>query len=204
MTLLQVPVLSQYEWQKSVKTILSTPPQFPLKGDRYIIGVNSVGSWINKYDQIAEYNGIDWTFIIPFLGMMIYIIDEDDFFKYTTKWEMSTAPIKEQVTIENEGIIISPSQVGKIFTCNSTSSQLFNLPSGIEENIGIWFRFIKLGSGAVHIEADVEDQIADSGIGDTIYNDIIHEIYSTITIALVAPHRWVILGGHGTWITTTH
>jgi len=54
----KVPVISKYEWQRAAKSILSSPPVTPLKGDRYIVGMNPTNDWIDQADKIAEYDKI--------------------------------------------------------------------------------------------------------------------------------------------------
>jgi len=77
MTVHQVPVLSQYEWQKAIKQILSSPPGSPNKGDRYIVGPSPTGVWSDHAGKIATY--IDsWDFLSPFKGMIVYNINTDE------------------------------------------------------------------------------------------------------------------------------
>ncbi len=66
----------------------------------------------------------------------------------------------------------------------------------------MWYRFVKLGAGMLTVEAADVDKIADSGAGDTIYNDEPLQTYATLTLLLVSATQWTITEGHGTWTTT--
>jgi hypothetical protein len=101
---------------------------------------------------------------------------------------------------KNSGYTILLADKGKIFTCNSTSTQTFNLPSVSETDIGTEFTIIKLGVGQVIIDAADSDTIEDSGPGDTIYCS--DETYAIICVLLVSATEWVIKFANGTWITT--
>lgn len=104
------------------------------------------------------------------------------------------------VEAKNTGYNILTTDDGKIFTCDSTSAQTFNLPSVSSANIGLQFTIIKLGTGQVTIDAADSDTIEDSGAGDTIY--CIDETNATISLLLVSDTEWVITYANGTWITT--
>ena len=197
-----VPVLSEYEWQKGVISILSTPPGNPVNGDRYIVGSSPSSVWVGRDDSIATYENNVWTFLIPFVGMIIYVRDIDRLIQFTTQWEGLVATGKYPISSFSEGISLSTDQSGQTFTCDSSTEQTFYLPSVDESHIGSWFRFVKLGSGKFNIEAADSDRIADSGIGDTIYNDEPTQTYATLTLLLVSATQWTITEGHGTWTTT--
>jgi len=203
MTVLRVPVLSEYEWQKSVKTTLISAPTSPNNGDRYIIGsvIDSEDVWYNHDGEIAQYISNDWEFLEPFPGIIIYLTQDDKLLKYTNKWEYLVATL-EQVQVENSGKVLTHDDLGKCFTCENIEEQIFYLPIANFEHIGGWVRFIKLGSGKLSVEAGVNDIIADSGVGDTLYNDQANQNFATVTIMIAAVGKWVINGGHGTWITT--
>jgi hypothetical protein len=106
------------------------------------------------------------------------------------------------VTVEakNSGYTILTTDNSKVFTCNSTSTQTFNLPSVASGDIGLTYTIVKLGTGQVTIDAADSDTIEDSGAGDTIYcND---ETPATITLRLLTNTGWYIVSANGTWITT--
>ena len=98
--------------------------------------------------------------------------------------------------------VVLLTDVAKILTMNSGADTTFSLPSVGAGDVGMWFTFVKLGAGKVTINAADLDTIADSGTGDTIYNDEATETYATITLILVSETKWTIEGAHGTWITT--
>ena len=198
----KVPELSTYEFQKSVQSILSTPPLSPSKGDRYIIGSGATGVWSGKTNQIAEYDS-SWEYIVPFQGMISYIITYDRIFQYTTFWDELIAIGKEIITTQNTGVTLTISQFGETIVCDSILDQTFTLPSVNSNHLGYWYRFVKFGSGKVTIQASDNDTIADSGAGKTIYNSKTNQTWATLTLLLGNETQWILLDGHGTWVTTT-
>jgi hypothetical protein len=106
------------------------------------------------------------------------------------------------LTAENAGKTLVTGDMNKVYTCDSASPQTFNLPSVGAGDVGMWITIIKLGAGSVIIDAADSDTIADSGVGLTIYNDMITETWATITLMLASETKWVITSSDGTWITT--
>ncbi len=197
-----VPVLSEYEWQKGVINALNDPPISPSNGDRYIIASSPTGVWIGHANEIATYDNNIWTYLHPFQGMIIYVQFINRLLQFTTIWEALSAIGKEQVNPIASGLTLTPSQFGETIAINSVNIETIYLPSVNALHIGAWYRFVKLGSGTVIIEAADLDTIADSGAGDTIYNNTPGETYATLTLLLVSESKWVITEGHGTWTTT--
>jgi len=197
-----VPVLSEYEWQKGVISILSTPPGNPVNGDRYIVGSSPTSVWIGHENDLATFDNNVWTYLTPFEGMVIYVRNIDRLIQFTYQWEGLVAIGKYPVTPVTAGLTLSVEQSGETFSCNSADEETFYLPSVDASHVGSWFRFVKLGSGKLNIEAADSDKIADSGVGDTIYNDEPTQTYATLTLLLVSATQWTITEGHGTWTTT--
>jgi len=197
----KVPELSKYEFQKAVLSILSSPPLSPSRGDRYIVGSGATGVWSDKVNQIAEFDS-SWEYTIPFRGMMVYVVSYDRYLQYTTFWDELISIGKEIIVPENSGKVLTTSDFGKSFTCENSSSQIFYLPSIDSSHVGYWFRFVKLGSGILTIQAADQDTIADSGPGKTIYNNNSSQDWATLKLILMSDTKWTIDSGHGTWVTT--
>jgi len=71
------------DWQESVlDKDLSAPPGGPSTGDRYIIAAGGSGAWAGKDEQIAEWNGTSWDFIIPDEGTACWVEDENIAYVY--------------------------------------------------------------------------------------------------------------------------
>lgn len=65
------------EYQDSVKDKdLAAPPGSPAVKDRYIIATSPTGAWASRANQIAEWSGSAWVFIVPTVGMTCYVDDE--------------------------------------------------------------------------------------------------------------------------------
>lgn len=106
------------------------------------------------------------------------------------------------VEAQNTGHVLTiADDNGKTFTCDSTVSRTFDLPSVSAGDVGAEFSFVKLGVGALVIHAADSDTIEDCGAGLTMY--CADEGIATVSIKLVTETQWVIKSAAtGTWITT--
>lgn len=78
----KIPILEKYPWQETVKTKkLSIPPTVLSEGDRFLI-INGNSIWSENTNKIAYYNGCEWKYDCPLPGWVVYIEDEDEFYKY--------------------------------------------------------------------------------------------------------------------------
>lgn len=111
--------------------------------------------------------------------------------------------LKVFVSNKTDTYNITLADFGKSLRMNSANDKTFNLPSVGASEDGARVTIEKLAAGKVTIDAADSDKIADSGAGQTIYNDIAAEIYANITLEYIhSVVTWVIIGGHGTWVTT--
>ena len=101
---------------------------------------------------------------------------------------------------KNSGYTILTTDKNKIFTCNSSSSQTFTLPSVSSSEIGFECMIVKLGAGKITITAVDSDTIEDSGTAGSIYCE--DDGYAFISIMLITSTQWIIKWANGTWITT--
>jgi Protein of unknown function (DUF2793) len=58
--------------------LLNAPPLNPVQGDRYIIATPGAVQtpWEYRDGQIAEFNGVSWTYKIPTEGWLAWLSDE--------------------------------------------------------------------------------------------------------------------------------
>ncbi len=61
----------------------ATPPTAPSLGDSYLIPAAPTGVWATKTKNIAVYTLRGWVFVAPFVGMQVYVQDEDAYYRYT-------------------------------------------------------------------------------------------------------------------------
>lgn len=52
------------------------PPEAPAAGACHIVGAAATGDWAGHDGEIAGWYGTAWTFISPFPGMIVHIVDE--------------------------------------------------------------------------------------------------------------------------------
>jgi hypothetical protein len=88
---------------------------------------------------------------------------------------------------------------GNTVVADSTDPVIINLPSSLS---GCRFTIAKLNTGNVIIQTDGTDVISDSVAGGNITNSEDTETWATLTVEAVADGVWVIVAGHGTWITS--
>jgi len=105
------------------------------------------------------------------------------------------------VNTKSDNYAVLTSDLGKTLVMD-TAVKTFTLPTVGADDVGMWFKFVKLNIGRLTIQAADFDTISDSGEGKTIYNDQASEAFATITLELIAVGKWVITGADGTWITT--
>ena len=133
----------------------------------------------------------------------IYTEDTDKtYFGTGTAWaEFGSGGGSTEVQVKNSGYTITLDDAFITFTCDSSSDQIFLLPSVGSDDIGIEYSFTKLGTGKVTITAADTDIIEDSGAGLSIYCDDVG--IASITLKLVTQTQWIIKSGAtGTWTTT--
>ena len=58
-------------WQSPVIDELTTPPAGPTTGDRYIVTAAATGAWVGQEDNIAEWDGAAWQFVVPTEGFVL-------------------------------------------------------------------------------------------------------------------------------------
>ena len=203
----KVPILDFYEWQKSVKSIgLTTPPEDPEHGDRYIIGFNPSGDWHNKPKRIAEFSNGSWSFTEPKTGMMVLIENENKLFQYISKsWKDFALLIlgNRQISNTPDLYIITKDDSGKVFIYDDEDPGTYNLPELDVGLVGSTYTFVKKTSqGILTIQAQDGNTIAESSSGGTIKSDLTDQEYATLTLLAISSKEWVITAAHGTWSVT--
>ena len=85
------PVLSNFEWQHPVDDRVASPTGSEAKGYRYIV-TTGTGDFTGYDNYIATAKVVnpasssDWYFDAPREGMLVFIKDEDVFYRYITSW----------------------------------------------------------------------------------------------------------------------
>jgi len=83
----KVPNLEEFTYQQPViDKDLTSPPGGESKGDRYLVYGTGSGAWSGQDGNIATYNGSGYDFSAKSEGMIVYVKDEDKFYKYITTW----------------------------------------------------------------------------------------------------------------------
>jgi len=82
----------------------------------------------------------------------------------------------------------------------SPSACGFLLPSVSINDIGVHYRFAKLGAGMLSVSANDSDIVIDSGAGKYVYNSS-SETYSVIELQLMSETKWMPVTMIGSWST---
>lgn len=62
---------------------LAAPPGSPTSGATYIVAVAATGVWTGYSTKIARYHAAAWEFFTPKAGWRIYVVDEDEYYRYS-------------------------------------------------------------------------------------------------------------------------
>ena len=70
---------------------LAVPPTI-VNGEGYIIATSPTGAWPNKATQMAFAINGAWVFVVPWIGITVYVEDEDKDYKYNgSTWNIKSA-----------------------------------------------------------------------------------------------------------------
>lgn len=59
----------------AVRAVAPTPPDAPILGDAWIVGVSASGAWTGRTGEIAGWTGGGWRFLAPREGMALWLSD---------------------------------------------------------------------------------------------------------------------------------
>jgi len=84
----RVPVLEHFEWQRPVSSRVTVPVGGEAEATRYLVIATSSGAFVGQENNIAYYYNSTWTFDVPTEGTILWVNDEDKYYKYNgTAWE---------------------------------------------------------------------------------------------------------------------
>ena len=95
--------------------------------------------------------------------------------------------------------ILTEEECGYTVVADSSDPIEIQLPASIS---GCRYTIVKLNTGPVTIQTALSDKIADSSAGGNISNSESDETWATLTLESVAEGVWIIVAGHGTWLTS--
>lgn len=105
-------------WEEMVKDMLSTPPDTPSSGDRYIVKPTGTGAWEGHDNEIAEYNGTSWEFEDAVESMAVYVDEENSFYYFNgtdwIKWTMGTGNVIGPNSSTDGNVVIFDGTTGKV------------------------------------------------------------------------------------------
>ena len=88
MTTFRIPVLETFIWQKEIDGFIKDESEItPIEGNRFIINEPTH----LKYNNICSYNGKEWLYDIPKIGMTTIVKNGTDFDVYcyiNNNWEL--------------------------------------------------------------------------------------------------------------------
>jgi hypothetical protein len=146
---------SMSEWLNSALSILNDPPVAPTLGDRHLIDSAPTGAWAGKSDQIAEWDGLAWTFIVPHVGTYLSI----DNISSSIMYYGGTSWIAKQ--FENTTASTGLTKVGNDIRLDSSSAG-----SGLGFSSGVLA--VNVDGTSIEVNADairIASGVAGSGLG---------------------------------------
>lgn len=109
------------------------------------------------------------------------------------------APINT-ISITGGNYNVSLAESGSTFTVSPSASG-FMLPSVSSSNIGVYYKFAKLGAGSLSVSANDSDIVIDSGAGKYVYNSTANETYAVLGLQLMSETQWLPITMIGSWTT---
>lgn len=93
------------DWQESVidKDVTDPSTLTPSLGDRHIVAAGAIGAWAGKDEQIAEWNGSSWDFIIPDEGTACWVEDENIAYVYNDAYPAGSW-VKFSATVDHNDL----------------------------------------------------------------------------------------------------
>ena len=84
----RIPILDEFEWQQAVEDRVTAPAGGESKGHRYLVIATASGDFTGHENDIAYYDGASWNFVSPLEGMICWVKDEDEYYRYNgTSWD---------------------------------------------------------------------------------------------------------------------
>lgn len=71
---------------------IDDPPADPALGDAYLTSAAPTGAWSANAEQVAIYTARGWEFIANRVGALVYVEDEDAFYRYTAAGAWAAGP----------------------------------------------------------------------------------------------------------------
>ena len=114
---------------------------------------------------------------------------------YFSKFASSKHTIESYSTINLIG-----SDLGKIIkTDNGVNGVVLKLPSVGRNDVDSWIGFMRLGTGAIIIEASDSDTIEKSSQGGRVVCTESGRVVANLMLFLASETKWAIFGGCGIW-----
>lgn len=71
----------------------AAPPMDPLPGDAYLVGRAATGDWAEHENELAGWDGSQWTYVLPTREMRVFDLSEGMYRRYHDVWQSCPAPI---------------------------------------------------------------------------------------------------------------
>lgn len=75
---------------------VSTPPSAPLAGQIYLVSSGSDPAWSDKEGHLACWDGQQWSFVAPRLGMQVFDLSQSHYRRFDGSWLAQTAPAEPE------------------------------------------------------------------------------------------------------------
>ena len=77
----------------AITGIRNDPPASPQDGEAWVIGTAPTGAWADRADNLACWQGGQWTIAAPHTGMMLRNQSDGALWRFDDSWLVQTAPV---------------------------------------------------------------------------------------------------------------
>ena len=108
--------------QLSATSILDTPPSNPNDGERFIVGPNPNGEFLDHVDDIAAFQDGAWTFLTPQMGWRAYDNTAKDLYVFSdTGWTSILTEQTSQLSTDQFGINATADEINRLVVKSEAS-----------------------------------------------------------------------------------
>ncbi len=123
---------------------VTTPPETPLVGDRYLVGQAATGVWANHDTEVAVYTESGWLFYPPAPGWVVYLRNTAGFAAYDgADWVVLSAPDSAMLGINataDSQTRLAVAAAGSLFTHDGADHRLKINKDGAGDTASLLFQ----------------------------------------------------------------
>jgi uncharacterized protein DUF2793 len=123
---------------------VTTPPETPTAGDRYLVGETATGVWASHDTEVAVYTESGWQFYPPAPGWVVYLRNTAGFAAFDgTEWVVLSAPDSAMLGINataDAQTRLAVAATGALFTHDGSDHRLKINKNGVGDTASLLFQ----------------------------------------------------------------